>query len=123
MADPNQPTQPHDIDDGDQEVYRRGRNQIRRRYRRRARRGKWMAIVLEKDPERHAELEALRAVSPMKFRKALRKTGIEMGFYELVNRCTDRDLLPLEERRRIDDEERAAEAAARAEQSKSEGST
>jgi len=108
MADPKQPTQPHDFEDGDQEVYRRGRNQIRRRYRRRGRRAKWMAIVAEKDPERHAELEAIRAVNPMAFRKALRKTGIEMGFYGFVNRVTDRELPTLEERRRLDDEEAAA---------------
>jgi hypothetical protein len=50
----------------------------------------------------------------MQFRKALRKTCIELGVYEFVNRCTDRDLLPLEERRRLDDLEREAEQAARA---------
>lgn len=114
MADPNQPVLPHDYEDGDQEVYRRGRNQVRRRYRRRGRRGKWMAIVEERMPERHAELCEIRAVSPMKFRKALRKTCIELEIYEFVNRCTDRDLPPLEERRRLDEEERLAEEAARA---------
>ncbi|MFT6821040.1 MAG: hypothetical protein ACJATT_004869 [Myxococcota bacterium] len=114
MADPNQPVLPHDYEDGDQEVFRRGRNQVRRRYRRRGRRAKWMAIVEERLPERYVELCEIRRHSPMAFRKALRKTCIELEVYGFVNRCTDRDLLPLEERRRLDDEERLAEEAARA---------
>lgn len=72
-----------------------------------------MALVEEQAPERHAELVEIRGRSPMKFRKALRKTCIELGFYEFVNRCTDRDLPPLEERRRLDDEERLAAEALR----------
>ncbi|MFT6144837.1 MAG: hypothetical protein ACJAZO_002775 [Myxococcota bacterium] len=73
-----------------------------------------MAIVEERLPERYVELCEIRRHSPMAFRKALRKTCIELEVYGFVNRCTDRDLLPLEERRRLDDEERLAEEAARA---------
>ena len=112
MADPEQPVQPHDFTDGDLEVHRRGRNQIRRRYRRRGRRVKWLAIVEEQRPERYLELCEIRRHNPMRFRKELRKTCIELGVYEFVNRCTPRELPTLEERRRLDDEEREAERLA-----------
>lgn len=99
MADPEQPVQPHDFTQGDVETYRRGRNQLRRKYRRRGRRDKWLTIVEEQWPEKHAELLELRRYNPMGFRKELAKAAKKLGIYEYVNRTSPRELPPLEERR------------------------
>ncbi|MBT3223004.1 MAG: hypothetical protein HN348_28350 [Proteobacteria bacterium] len=86
-------------EDVDQEDRRRLRNQIRRTYRRRNRRGIWLAYFEEHDPELHEELVGLRARHPVGFRKALVQAAKKAGIWAPTNRASPRDLPPMEERK------------------------
>ncbi len=87
----------------DSEDVRRWRNQRRRRVRRQGRRRRWLEAIRQDNPELAEELEGLRGRNPQAFRKRLVAEARRLDIFDWVQRWSDRDLPPMEERRQEDD--------------------
>ena len=87
----------------DSEDVRRWKNKRRRLVRRQNRRRRWLEAIRTIDPAVAEELEKLRRVSPMAFRKRLVFLAKKHDLFDYVHRWSPRDLPSLAERRAADE--------------------